>query len=664
MNMNAVMLGTVTRPPTQQQRSPSAMGGYDPSLGPAIGPTAATKSEPKPPRASGPHACLDYQAQVMLLEQQTKKRLMMARQEQEFSQPLPPPQQQPSTSEEPLSDFDFDSFLHDDGPNTFGSALNLQPEIPAREFVPQPHYTISEDEVGRGQANNLAAIQSKPDLKSPSPGRHVQNEGYSSAQKQAALQALQQQASQQRAAQQQASQLRAAQQRALQQQAKLAQQQRILAQQWQQQARQDALIQGPPQGFQQGTIQTPNSLPRIQSQLQTPSTQQAQRSILGGTSGAPYPALDITTPPGPDHLHNMLEYIRTLENQLGIEPAVLTLNHRSAINIQEFHCLESPGSLGTSFYLAEPEWVVRDEDVMLRGRFPVHDPESYLQKRGNITFAVYKDYNTRHQQEKISEAMKANECLPVPEPASMSCSLISAEMTEAAKAFISLHPSFSTEFPEQASAVKNGGKISAPFIWWYHYRKSHGIRNLPPRQAELMTALTEWIERNYGHLYDKFDAQFRSGRVSAESLEYLIRPGHVLVKKEGKTLPLGFVATSRPELMETRVREPQEHDKKKYNWSFAVRVRSYQYNGGFFRSNDTVDLNFGADVKDGEVDIRSIDVVPLQYADLEVKELLARRGKTFWKCRNKRLVSYEGSPNSTDQKHAVCVHLQQIPSSQ
>ena len=369
-------------------------------------------------------------------------------------------------------------------------------------------------------------------------------------------------------------------------------------------------------------------------------------------------------PPGPDHLHNMLEYIRTLENQLGIEPAVLTLNHRSAINIQEFHCLESPGSLGTSFYLAEPEWVVRDEDVMLRGRFPVHDPESYLQKRGNITFAVYKDYNTRHQQEKISEAMKANECLPVPEPASMSCSLISAEMTEAAKAFISLHPSFSTEFPEQASAVKNGGKISAPFIWWYHYRKSHGIRNLPPRQAELMTALTEWIERNYGHLYDKFDAQFRSGRVSAESLEYLIRPGHVLVKKEGKTLPLGFVATSRPELMETRVREPQEHDKKKYNWSFAVRVRSYQYNGGFFRSNDTVDLNFRADVKDGEVDIRSIDVVPLQYADLEVKELLARRGKTFWKCRNKRLVSYEGSPNSTDQKHAVCVHLQQIPSSQ
>ena len=37
-------------------------------------------------------------------------------------------------------------------------------EVPAVREAPQPHYTISEDEVGISRWSNLVAIKSKPDL--------------------------------------------------------------------------------------------------------------------------------------------------------------------------------------------------------------------------------------------------------------------------------------------------------------------------------------------------------------------------------------------------------------------------------------------------------------------------------------------------------------------
>jgi len=63
------------------------------------------------------HVLLDYQAQLILLEQKNKKVLMEARR-QDGALPLPPPptgSEGPNPFHEDMSDFDFDSFLHDDG---------------------------------------------------------------------------------------------------------------------------------------------------------------------------------------------------------------------------------------------------------------------------------------------------------------------------------------------------------------------------------------------------------------------------------------------------------------------------------------------------------------------------------------------------------------------
>ncbi len=90
------------------------------------------------------HSLQNYQRQVTLLEQANMKRLIRARQDEELGRQTPMPITQASIPEG-------------------APAPNLE-EKPAQEEAPQPHYTISEDEVTVGQWKNLAGLKPSPDL--------------------------------------------------------------------------------------------------------------------------------------------------------------------------------------------------------------------------------------------------------------------------------------------------------------------------------------------------------------------------------------------------------------------------------------------------------------------------------------------------------------------
>ncbi|KAI1773311.1 hypothetical protein F4818DRAFT_123908 [Hypoxylon cercidicola] len=327
-------------------------------------------------------------------------------------------------------------------------------------------------------------------------------------------------------------------------------------------------------------------------------------------------------------------------------------------NIQIFHSLLHDEH--EVVYLSEPDWEIQGDDVILRGRFPVLDPRGYVERKGNIAFIVYKRYEVEHQRADLDEAIYNMQHLPKPEPASEEIELISDEMVKAVKAFFGLYPTFRTEFPE----VDETKSLVAPYIWWYHCRKSPVIQNLPSQQTELVTALTSWIEDSYASLYDQVDGQFRRGRVSKMSMEYLIRPGRVLVSTKNG-VPRGYVAASRPLLTqpdETPLGDNEEHGAmSQCPWS--IKSRSIAYEGDFYCSFEQLTVKLNSDAEDDEVEIASLDVLPLEYASSAVRKMLRRRGETFWKCRKKYFVSYEGT--CTDGKQEVCdiSHLGLSPAS-
>ncbi|KAH0432665.1 AAA family ATPase [Colletotrichum camelliae] len=317
-----------------------------------------------------------------------------------------------------------------------------------------------------------------------------------------------------------------------------------------------------------------------------------------------------------------------------------------AVRVQISHCLETEDMDGNT-YLSEPEWMVKEDDIRLSARFLLMDPERYIEKEKDISFVVYKCYSEDHQRDAVEEARKFWGPLPSPEPAQQDILLTSNEMVEAVKAFFALHPASRQEFPK----VNTEDRLPAPFIWWYHHRKSSKIESLLHRQAELISALVSHIEQAYAALYDNIDEQLSRGYVSNGSVEYLFRPGQVLVSfKDG--VPQGHIAMSRPYPHDadepgdfppgtTSKRRQGPSEKCLSQWNISS--RSISYRGNFVRAEQKLMIEFEEGTENEEIDISSLPVMPLECTSQAVQERLIRRGQTFWKCRGKRVISYQGS---------------------
>lgn len=261
-------------------------------------------------------------------------------------------------------------------------------------------------------------------------------------------------------------------------------------------------------------------------------------------------------------------------------------------------------------YLSEPSWELQGKRVLLRGQFPVSDPRKYVEKKGNVAFTTYKCYSVQHQRIIIENAMKANEPLPKPELVRQDILLNSDEMIRAMRSYFSQFSSFRTEFPE----LDVNKRICEPYIWWYHYRKHNTTANLQPRQARLVTTLTDWIEANYGSHYDSIDRQFCNGRVSQRSMEYLIRPGDILISNSDSGLD-GFVAKRRPRLLWGGDNATARVDNHNLNaqWYWRICSHSFIYVGDFRWKRRDIDVKFETGDEDEEFDIANLNVVPLDY---------------------------------------------------
>ncbi|KAI7765298.1 hypothetical protein ACKAV7_005169 [Fusarium commune] len=320
--------------------------------------------------------------------------------------------------------------------------------------------------------------------------------------------------------------------------------------------------------------------------------------------------------------------------------------------VQLFYCLErieldddSVDERSRTVYLSPPEWVVFGDDVDLRGRFPITDPGDYAEEQG-ASLIVYKYYSVDYQYDAVNAAKRAKQPLPEPEPASQDVVLVTEEMVEAVEALFDLFPSFSDDFPY----VYEMGSLKDPHLWWYHCRTSFKMEALSERHSQLVGLLVEWIESNFAPLYDQIDDQFKRGKVSSDSIEFLIRPGDTLVAdKNGRYS--GRVATTRPapHKQKKKTDDSDKDQEKQVTHTWIVETRSYGYAGKFFAVDKELFIDFPPKYRGGEINITDLNVIPLSYAKPKVKEILRQRGKRFWKLREKTLISYEGSDSDRIQ---------------
>jgi hypothetical protein len=303
-------------------------------------------------------------------------------------------------------------------------------------------------------------------------------------------------------------------------------------------------------------------------------------------------------------------------------------------------------------YLDKPTWTVGYHgEIVLNAHVPIPDVQVYIKQQPTIAFMIAKFYELEQQEREVQQAAPSKSKLPQPIPSSEIIRLESEDMVEAMRAYIDSKPNLKELFPDSNVRFT----LPAPYLFWYHDRSPTAFDGLNELHQAHMVQLTAWIDANYGDIYDRVEKQLQGGVVSYEAVEFLIKPGDAIIVKdkseqEGE-IYIAEITTSWPRNtspkrpfclgMDMPWKIPGSEEKKSLIWTWEVESWAYRHNGLIHRQTSSIEVKIQAQKLDEEIPIRELNAYPLKYASDEVKSVLAQRGRTFWMCRDRKLVSYE-----------------------
>jgi hypothetical protein len=335
----------------------------------------------------------------------------------------------------------------------------------------------------------------------------------------------------------------------------------------------------------------------------------------------------------------------------------------SGNEIEVIYCIvEFPKQ--TTAYVDEPSWAIGPRGEMIpKAHFPIPDIEGYLRQKHSMAFSVQKHYDVGDQQEEVREAAGNKQKLPPLRSTTGFMRLESQDMIDAFEAFLEANPLLEKELHGF-----NMLTLTAPYLPWFHHRSTATMNGLSKPHRLLMETLTRWIDENYGDLYSQVEGQLARGVVSFDSMPFLMRIGDAVVvsQKVGQQDQQirGVVADTHLTSVTPRTipnnGEPRyikqssaESSKKEKYWAWAGEAWSYKYDGSFYREREPIKIKMPVDDIKKETAITALNVFPMRFADEETKALLENRGREFWRCRERRLVSY----SDTNDIYGVWCHL-------
>ncbi|KAJ5719268.1 hypothetical protein N7493_007723 [Penicillium malachiteum] len=357
----------------------------------------------------------------------------------------------------------------------------------------------------------------------------------------------------------------------------------------------------------------------------------------------------------------------------------------------------------STIFLDPPE-VVYDENKNghLRCNIPLRDLNLFLALHQDISFVVFRDYNKHSEKDgSWSEDVPQAPCplsesiYPVARGLKIACQVLFQKIAGL------------RDIEDQYESI---GEIFAPYHFLYHsWGELDQLRNnLSSPAKNHLDLLLLYVQEGFGHEYATVTLLLNEEKITPRYLSYLFQPGEVIVEATGKDY-IGYIAsswmiertiksnsenmlnipgmpnenlnfqppTSTPRkgarLWKSRQLK-QEQRKVKHSAKHTSRVVNawtLNFDGKFFRTfvdltikvptgtlNGSEEPRICQDSSDLARPISCLNVFPLKYAPEAVRETLRRRGNTFWKCRDRRLVSYDGERSGqgvdmTDERYMV-----------
>ncbi|KAK0118304.1 hypothetical protein ONS95_012598 [Cadophora gregata] len=298
--------------------------------------------------------------------------------------------------------------------------------------------------------------------------------------------------------------------------------------------------------------------------------------------------------------------------------------------------------------IGEPDWIKDERGIpALKKNLPLKDKERYLDRHPDICFVLVKDYLGAKSSSQKKSTTDEEEISGPPEPTKQWIEIETVEMVEALMEFKDKAGDLSKQIPN----FELHQPIYEPDLFFYHCLLAFDriMEELSPSHQALMKLFRECIEQNHGEEYRRAGEEFEKGTVSRKTMKYLVSREDVLVGQRDHQA-VAYMVRAPGEVLDSSSKTrgtkqsssaplSSEGEKETVSWNF--KCWSWDFDGNFEKRKSLQTINLVIAEDDEKVDISSLNLYPLKYASEETKELLKRRGSTFWKCRDKLLVSYQ-----------------------
>lgn len=338
-----------------------------------------------------------------------------------------------------------------------------------------------------------------------------------------------------------------------------------------------------------------------------------------------------------------------------------------------------PASSQSRIFSDSPEFAYdQDGGVHLRCNLPLRDLDLFLAQQRDISFIVFRDFKKYYP----PGYSGTGDMGQTPAPSSESIYPVATGLKKALALLFRETPAFR----DIQDRYELTGEIYAPYHFLYHSRKrlDKVTRKLVNSAKKQLDLLLQYVERDFGDEYAIVDSLLEENMITPEYLNYLFKPGDIIIEAKGKNYT-GYVADSwvidvqgdfnpenpqESEILNQRLAPPSEQTrhnglkmahlmprrandgKPAPETTPYLRAWTLDFDGQLFRSNHALKLEIqpgkALKTKNGLVEakepipISCLNVFPLEYAPESVFNLLKQRGSVFWKCRTRRLVSYQG----------------------
>ncbi|KAL3467065.1 P-loop containing nucleoside triphosphate hydrolase protein [Aspergillus heterothallicus] len=262
--------------------------------------------------------------------------------------------------------------------------------------------------------------------------------------------------------------------------------------------------------------------------------------------------------------------------------------------------------------------------------------DEYLESNSHIVFVIFKNYAREAPNGLSTRTVRMAKKKHLLLPESESLLFVSEDMIAAVQAYLDSQPSFHKLFPDFDATAE----IHTPYLFWFTFRAAYPstLKRLSTPHRRLMKVFAKWISDNHGEEYAHVDDELLRGRIANGTMKFLIKPGDTLVSEEYGRYQAYLATSWAKEVNTTKVQSRSTPGIAARRWE--VSAWSHEVDGTFYEK-DTI-LVFDLEFQDPEdkVDLRGLSLVPIQYTDIETSFQLQERGKDYWRCRERRLVSY------------------------